>query len=39
MKVLHALIFLTAALSGCATVTQGTKDVLVIETTPEEAQV
>ena len=26
-------------LAGCATVTQGTKDVLVIETTPENAQV
>ena len=39
IKLLNTLIVLTAMLSGCATVTQGTKDVLVIETTPEGAQV
>ena len=39
IKLMNTLIVLAATLSGCATVTQGTKDVLIIETTPEGAQV
>jgi hypothetical protein len=41
MKKLTTLLFAIMAFSaaGCATITQGTKDVLLIETTPQDAQV
>jgi predicted small secreted protein len=38
-KTIMLLSLVATSVAGCATVTQGTKDVLVIQTKPEDAQV
>lgn len=39
LKLLIAAVFMTATLSGCATVTRGTEEALVIESDPSGAEV